>query len=189
MKGIEICDLQPDGYRGICRNNQLADFMEDKQIGGKISAFLAAYVDDESQEIQCSIAAACEAGQMASLLTEQGAACELITFNDEHESAGLLGGVFAGYDVCSSDLGTSPIADGLIKIGITEYDESVCPAFFSHIGGDTFRAYAEDLNDNLLFSTREVAEAVCAYMNELTHMDPDVFYGGSDFSVFAVFVC
>ena len=34
----------------------------------------------------------CAARQMVDLLGSRGADCELITFNDEHESAGLLGG-------------------------------------------------------------------------------------------------
>lgn len=187
MKGIGICDLRADGYRGICRTNQLADFMEHKLIGEKISSFLELYVDDETQEVECTVAATCAAGQIADLLTEQGADCEVITFNDEHESAGLLGNEFIGYDVCSANLGTSPIADGLIKIGITEYDADMCPAFFEQVSGDIIREYAENLNDNLLFSSREVAEALCEYMNDLTAQQPDVFYGDIDFSVFAVF--
>lgn len=189
MKGISICDIQPDGYRGVCRGNQLADYMEDKNIGEKITAFLNAYVDDETQEIYCTIAAACEAKQAAALLTEQGADSEVITYNDEHESAGLLGADFLGYDVCSSNFGTSPIADGLIKLGLNEYDESICPEFFENIGGDIVKGYAENLNENLLFSDREVAEEVCEYMNYLAQKHDGIFYGDEDFSVFAVFSC
>ena len=92
LKGLAICDLQPDGYRGVCRSNQLADYMTDAKIGGRVTDFLENFVDDESQEIQCTVAAACAARQMVDLLGSRGADCELITFNDEHESAGLLGG-------------------------------------------------------------------------------------------------
>lgn len=34
LKGLAICDLQPDGYRGVCRSNQLADYMTDVKIEG-----------------------------------------------------------------------------------------------------------------------------------------------------------
>ena len=90
LKGLAICDLQPDGYRGVCRSNQLADYMTDAKIGGRVTDFLENFVDDESQEIQCTVAAACAARQMVDLLGSRGADCELITFNDENESAGLF---------------------------------------------------------------------------------------------------
>ena len=85
LKGLAICDLQPDGYRGVCRSNQLADYMTDAKIGGRVTDFLENFVDDESQEIRCTVAAACAARQMVDLLGSRGADCELITFNDEHE--------------------------------------------------------------------------------------------------------
>ena len=40
LKGLAICDLQPDGYRGVCRSNQLADYMTDAKIGGRVTHFL-----------------------------------------------------------------------------------------------------------------------------------------------------
>ena len=52
MKGLAICDLQPDGYRGVCRSNQLADYMTDAKIGGRVTNFLENFVDDESQEMK-----------------------------------------------------------------------------------------------------------------------------------------
>ena len=57
LKGLAICDLQPDGYRGVCRSNQLADYMTDAKIGGRVTDFLENFVDDESQEIRCTVAA------------------------------------------------------------------------------------------------------------------------------------
>ena len=82
LKGLAICDLQPDGYRGVCRSNQLADYMTDAKIGGRVTDFLENFVDDESQEIRCTVAAACAARQMVDLLSSRGADCELITFNE-----------------------------------------------------------------------------------------------------------
>ena len=155
MKGLAICDLQPDGYRGVCRSNQLADYMTDAKIGGRVTDFLENFVDDESQEIRCTVAAACAARQMVDLLGSRGADCELITFNDEHESAGLLGGALLGYDVCARDLSVSPLADGLIRVGVTEYEEALFPEFFEELNGQVLREYAEDLNDNLLFATEK----------------------------------
>ena len=160
LKGLAICDLQPDGYRGVCRSNQLADYMTDAKIGGRVTDFLENFVDDESQEIRCTVAAACAARQMVDLLGSRGADCELITFNDEHESAGLLGGALLGYDVCAQDLSVSPLADGLI---------------------------AEDLNDNFLFATEKTAQEVCAFMNYLSATYDNDFYCLSDYAVFAVF--
>lgn len=51
--------------------------------------FLENFVDDETQEIHCTVAAACAARQMVDLLGSRGADCELITFNDEHECGTL----------------------------------------------------------------------------------------------------
>lgn len=63
LKGLAICDLQPDGYRGVCRSNQLADYMTDAKIGGRVTDFLENFVDDESQEIRCTVAAAALPGR------------------------------------------------------------------------------------------------------------------------------
>lgn len=187
MKGLAICDLRADGYRGVCRTNQLADFMTDAKIGDSVFSFLHTFVDDESQEMQCSIAAACAAKQVVDLLCSRGADCELITFNDEHESAGLLGGAFLGYDVCAEDLSVSPLADGLIHVGVTEQEEALFPEFFSELNGQVLRDYAEDLNDNLLFATEKVAQEVCAYMNYLSATYDNDFYCLDNYAVFAVF--
>ena len=172
LKGLAICDLQPDGYRGVCRSNQLADYMTDAKIGGRVTDFLENFVDDESQ---------------VDLLGSRGADCELITFNDEHESAGLLGGALLGYDVCAQDLSVSPLADGLIRVGVTENEEALFPEFFEELNGQVLREYAEDLNDNLLFATEKTAQEVCAFMNYLSATYDNDFYCLSDYAVFAVF--
>ena len=187
LKGLAICDLQPDGYRGVCRSNQLADYMTDAKIGGRVTDFLENFVDDESQEIRCTVAAACAARQRVDLLRSRGADCELITFNDEHESAGLLGGALLGYDVCAQDLSVSPLADGLIRVGVTEYEEALFPEFFEELNGQVLREYAEDLNDNFLFATEKTAQEVCAFMNYLSATYDNEFYCMSDYAVFAVF--
>lgn len=129
----------------------------------------------------------CAARQMVDLLGSRGADCELITFNDEHESAGLLGGALLGYDVCAQDLSVSPLADGLIRVGVTEYEEVLFPEFFEELNGQVLREYAEDLNDNLLFATEKTAQEVCAFMNYLSATYDNDFYCLSDYAVFAVF--
>ena len=98
-----------------------------------------------------------------------------------------MGGALLGYDVCAQDLSVSPLADGLIRVGVTEYEEALFPEFFEELNGQVLREYAEDLNDNLLFATEKTAQEVCAFMNYLSATYDNEFYCLGDYAVFAVF--
>ena len=151
------------GYRGIYRNNDLLDYYELDDLKSSIDSYFC----DSQDGIHKSFSTETFASTFSlyqNLIAREWKGDLLLWGENKNLPLGV-NAEFLGIDICGDGLYYSPLGDGFLQNYESQY------TFYRSLSYSQFHVYANNINENGLFSDDRIAKQFAAYCNQISQED------------------
>ncbi len=144
-------------YSGLYRGNEMIKYAKSgKVLSAMLNRFFA--TSRNGQDVDYNETNKKMIVELYNSLKKENWDGDLVLFTDDGDIE-MPGFSFVGYDICADSMYYSPLGDGFLE----RYNKY--PLFYSDMPRETYSIYKNDLNENQLFGSLDVAEAFSNYCN------------------------
>ena len=168
-------------YRGLYRQNNLIDYLDGRNniLNNMIEWFFS--LSNGDMPIEYTKDNLNKSLHLLKALRDEKWQGELIMFTDDTKLEIPSGFDLIGYDICADSMYYSPLGDGFLLSYIDN------DTFFLKMSKEHYREYVNDLTEEGLFRSYEVANNFANYCNIINNQYPHIVESEENWRPFAIY--